>query len=531
MASNPTASEVVVNLPGRELSPVTIRVVAGELHKTATEGEGALIHAAAPLYVRGGIVRPVVDAVPAAHGHLTQIPRLVSVDADLLVDWLSRSACWEKFNQRKNDFVPTDPPRAVAATILARDGEWRLRKLTGITTTPTIRADGTLVVEPGYDPQTSLLLLDPPELPPIPERPTREQALSALKQLDDLLEEFPFVDAASRSVALSALITPVVRGALPVAPMHVASAPVPGSGKSFIVDLASAILTGDRAPVLTTGRTEEETEKRLGAALLAGMPIVSIDNVNGHLKGDLLCQLIERPIISVRPLGVSKQVRIESRATTFATGNNIQLVGDMTRRAIMCSLDPNTERPELREFRGNPFEAVLCNRGKYIAAALTVCRAYIIADCPGELPPLASFEAWSRTVRSALVWLGRDDPLKTMEAARAEDPELSRLTHVLHAWHAAVGEAPRLAGSMKEMAEQRDNCGNSFAYDDLHLALLEVAEGKRGGIDTKKLGSYCARNRGRIVDGLKLASIEDTHNKQQAWKVVRTSAGSAGNGW
>jgi putative DNA primase/helicase len=39
-------------------------------------------------------------------------------------------------------------------------------------------------------------------------------------------------------------------------------------------------------PVMAAGRTEEETEKRLGAALLAGQPIINIDNVNGELGGD-----------------------------------------------------------------------------------------------------------------------------------------------------------------------------------------------------------------------------------------------------
>ena len=73
-------------------------------------------------------------------------------------------------------------------------------------------------------------------------------------------------------------------------------------------------------------------------------------------------------------------------------------------------------------------------RGKYIAACLTICRAYIVAGRPGVLPRLASFEAWSDTVRSALVWLGKADPLDTMEDVRADDPERELLGNVLRAW-------------------------------------------------------------------------------------------------
>lgn len=497
-----------------------IQARAGDIHNLATEAERALVSAGTPFYVRGGIVRPVIDEMAAAHGQRTKAARLCPVDCDTMIDHLSRAAEWTKWNERKKGLVATDPPRNVAATILARDGEWHFRRLAGVITTPTLRPDGTILSTPGYDEVTQLLLLDPPALPAIPDQPTRNNALEALAYLDKLLDEFPFVDAASRSAALSGLITPVVRGAMTVAPLHATTAPVAGSGKSYIIDLASAISTGERAPVIAAGRTEEETEKRLGAALLNGQAIVSIDNVNGQLGGDALCQMIERPVVSVRPLGVSKLVKIESRATCFATGNNIQLVGDMTRRSIICSLDPNMERPELRRFASSPFHAVIANRGKYVAAVLTITRAYAVAGYPGKLPALASFEDWSRVVRSALVWLDRADPCATMEKARGEDPVIGMLNNVLQAWHARIGSSAKAAGDVKDTAEQRDPYGN-ISNGELHDALIEVAEGKRGGIDSKTLGRFLGRHKGRVVGGLKVIGIEDTNRKQMRWKVVQ----------
>jgi putative DNA primase/helicase len=498
-----------------------IRVRPGELDILATEAEAALIQTGAPLYVRGGLVRPVVDTMPAADGRTTKVARLVPVDADTLIDHLSRAAYWMKFNARKSADVATDPPRIVAQTILARDGEWRFPALAGVITTPTLRPDGTILSRPGYDAQTRLLLLDPPKLPLISDRPSKADALVALDLLDRLLDGFPFVDEASRAVALSGIITPVVRGAMPVAPLHANTAPVAGSGKSYLIDIASAVHTGERAPVIAAGRTEEETEKRLGAALLDGQPIVSIDNVNGQLGGDALCQMIERPVVSLRPLGVSKLVKIESHATMFATGNNIQLVGDMTRRVILCSLDPNMERPELRIFGSNPFDTILANRGKFVAGALTVVRAYIVAGCPDELPPLASFEIWSRIVRSALVWLGKADPVDTMDRARADDPVMASLTAVLSGWHQAVGASSRTTGSMKEEAELLNPFGNPV-NGELRQALIEVADDRRGNIDAKRLGHFLSRHQGRIVGGLKIMPAEDdNHAKQRRWKVVQ----------
>lgn len=500
-----------------------IQIREGDIHVIASETEQALIAFDAPFYQRGGLglVRPIVDEGMASNGSPTRIARLKVVELDCLIDHMSQSAEWSKWDGRKKGLVPKNPPKDVAKIVLAREGYWQFRKITGVITTPTMRPDGTILAEPGYDARTRLLLLKPPRLPTIPPRPTRDDALQALRTLGELLEGFPFVDGASKAVAFSALITPVVRGALSVAPMHAVSAPVAGSGKSYIVDLASAISAGDRTPVQSPGGNEQEFEKRLTGAVLAGQAIISIDNVNGELGGDFLCQMIERPLVAVRPLGGSTIVQIESRASSFATGNNIRLVGDMTRRVVLCSLDPDMERPETRTFNSNPFEMVLEDRGKYIAAALTIARAYKVADYPQMLNPLASFEDWSRVVRSALVWLGCADPCETMTKARADDPVTASLGAMLATWHDVMGETGVAVGTVKERANQR-NDGGHLIHEAMHEALTAIADDKRGGIDTRKLGKECAKYKGRIINGLKLISSYDTHAKQNLWAVVRS---------
>jgi hypothetical protein len=106
---------------------------------------------------------------------------------------------------------------------------------------------------------------------------------------------------------------------------------------------------------------------------------------------------------------------------------------------VRTRLDPKIENPELKTFKGNPVPTVLADRGAYIAAALTVCRAYIVASRPHLAPRLASFEGWSDTVRSAFIWLGKHDPISSMGASRAEDPERTPLRALLTAWvHAFV---------------------------------------------------------------------------------------------
>lgn len=503
----------------------TVQIREGYLHVMATEAEQALIDSDVQFYQRSGVglVRPIVDDALASNGHKVKVARLKRVDADCMIDNLSRTVNWVKWDARKNDLAQRNPPKDVAAIILSRDGLWKFRKLAGVLTTQTLRPDGTILATAGYDEATQLLLLKPPCLPMIPDRPTREDALQALRALGGLLADFPFVDGPSKSAALSALITPVVRGAMQVVPMHAITAPTAGSGKSYIVDLASAISSGNRAPVQSTGSKEEELEKRLTGALLGGQSIIAIDNVNGELGGDFLCQLIERPRVQVRPLGGSTVVEIESRACTFATGNNIHLVGDMTRRVILCSLDPQMERPETRHFRTNPFETVLKNRGKYVAAALTICRAYAVAGYPDVLNPLASFEQWSRTVRSALVWLGCPDPVETMLKARAEDPVTASLGSLLTAWHDKFGEDGVTTGRVKDAGTDRCTHTGGLLHEALHEALAAVALDRRGSISSLALGKACGRHKGRIVNGLRLVEAgKDGHSKQVLWAVVQS---------
>lgn len=509
-----------------------IHLAAGRLPYLATEGEAAIIKAGPPIYRRGAtLVRPVIEEVDAAHGRRTRVAQLARVEAPYLRDALCRAAKWEKFNARRKAWVEADAPHDVAVTILARYGEWSFLPVVGVVSTPTLRPDGSLLAEQGYDPATRLILTAPPDLPHPPSEPRREDAEAALALLDALLDEFPFTDDAARSVALSAIITPIARGAFAVAPMHVARSPAPASGKSYLIDLAATIVIGQPCPVMAAGRTEEETEKRLGAALLAGQPLISIDNVNGTLGGDALCQAIERPVVEVRILGRSERVRIEARATTFfATGNNIVLVGDMTRRAIVATLDPQLERPELREFTGDPVADVLVDRGRYIAACLTICRAYISAGRPEPAPRLASFDGWSDTVRSALIWLGRGDPVETMEQARAEDPDLAALRALLAAWADALGTgwANRytLAAVLKMIAETHqtgtgdyhDSGEREHRFPELRDAVLNVAT-SRGRADGRLFGYWARSVKRRVVDGRRLCGQADEHGHAAQWWI------------
>ena len=203
--------------------------------------------------------------------------------------------------------------------------------------------------------------------------------------------------------------------------------------------------------MITAGKTEDETEKRLGSILFA-VADPAIDNLNGEFEGDLLCQIVERPRVQVRVLGRSETPTIETRVTLYATGNNLIVKGDMVRRTLVAELDTNLEQPELREFKDNPVDRVLADRGAYVAAVLTIAKAYLAADCPDQgLDPLASFDSWSKLVRSPLVWLGCADPKLTQDRIREEDPETQMLQRIVRSWRDAVGVGVEHAAAASDL--------------------------------------------------------------------------------
>ena len=478
---------------------------AGRLHIIASDAERALVKSGRPIFQRGEMLfRPIVMDVAASKGRTTKAAGLKEIDYHSLVDLMAQTATWQRWDARSETWVDDDPNGQAGNILLSRCGSWSFPAIAGVITTPTIRPDGTVLLDAGYDPATRLYHAKDTslDLSRLPANPTRTDAERALKLLKRLIEGFPFVGPVDRAVALSGILTPVVRGAITVAPLHAIKATTAGTGKSYLVDITSTIATGRICPVASAAKDAAETEKRLVGLMLAGYPILSLDNVNGELGGDLLCQAVERPLVRVRKLGGSDIFEIESRASIYATGNALRVVGDMTRRTLCATLDAQMERPELREFSSNPVAEILADRGRYVAACLAIVLAYQQAGCPGLLPPLASFEDWSDLVRSALVWLGEEDPCMSMEAAREEDPELSELREMAALWHGAVGTDARTLRAVVETANEHELTSMGVSPDLAHPEFLDALTrlaGDRGTVNTKRLARWLADHAGRIV--------------------------------
>jgi hypothetical protein len=492
----------------------TIRIVPGELPRIVNEAEAALLATSGlNLYQRGElIVRPALSKLRASNNRKTFAWRLIPVRQPYMIEAMMRAAEFERWDARARGFVPKDCPTQVAETYLAREGHWRLPVLLGIVNAPFLRTDGTVCDQPGYDTASELLFEpDGQGFPAIASNPTKGDATAALTYLDEtLLRAFPFVTPVDRSVALSAILTAFDRRAMANAPLHAFTAPVAGTGKSLLVDILSLLVSGQLAPVISQGRTEEELEKRLGTALLSGDTIINVDNCGRTLESDFLCQALTQQRLKIRLLGHSRQVETPVNAAIYATGNNLTIANDLVRRTLLCTIDARCERPELRHFDFNVLETIHANRGRLVAAALTALRAWHAASAPPQAEPYGSFEDWSRRVREPLLWFGRPDPCQSVGTVQDNDPARMALATVLERWKETFGVNVRRT--------QQQVMNAALVNSDLHSALVVVA-GNQSGIlvSSERLGRWLHKVEGKIINGLSL--VRD--GRQQSYWLWR----------
>lgn len=510
----------------------TVKLIAGRIKGSVDAVESALI-ARGGLYQRANSIVFVGEAPMKTHGDReVTTTRIFERGENALAEDVAEAVYLTRFDARAGCDVPVNSPSWLIRTLQQRTGRFRFPLLVGVVNAPTLRPDGTLLDRPGYDRATGLIY-DPRGVtfPKILVRPSRRDAERALATLSALIAGFPFEGPESKAVALSAILTACVRQALPTAPLHAFTAPAAGTGKTKIVDIASVISSGREAGVISQSPIEEEMEKRLSAMLLQGASAIAIDNCTAPLNGNFLCIALTQPTSLVRPLGTSKQVEVNTNAFVSATGNNLVIAGDMTRRAIVSRLDAKMERPELREFSFEPVERAKGDRPRYVAAALTILLAYTAAGAPRQSSPLGSFEEWSRLVRDALIWLGCGDPCATMEQARATDPTKQELREVMTYWAAALGTDRTTVRRLIDRANRQSSAAlpggrADYDYPDLREALLAVA-GQGGAINGKRLGRWLLAHSKQPV-GTCIIEQDGEVSGSAVWRLVDMSGKKSG---
>ena len=400
---------------------------------------------------------------------------------------------------------------------------WPFPALEAVVEAPIMRPDGTIFDTPGYDPRTRLYYrpVDGFDVRPIPAAPTEVDTRAAVRLLDEAVGEFPYEDGASAANTLALMLTPLVRQAVngPV-PLALIDKPQAGTGGSLLAETIAVISSGHTAEMLGAPRDEEEWRKQITAKLSTGATMITVDNVEGALYAPSLARALTARTWTDRVLGRSETVTVSQRATWIATGNNIQLRGDLPRRCYWIRLDARESRPWQRENFKHPdlLGWVTKNRGRLIHALLTLARAWFAAGKPKApgLPRLGSFEAWTETVGGMVAFAGIPGFLGNLAALYDKaDAGGAEWEGFLQTWWEELN-----ADKPTTVAELSKAIGGSDALKAALPGDLAEAFDKSAGSFSRKLGTALAKRAGTRYgeDGLHIERAGE-FRRAVRWKL------------
>jgi hypothetical protein len=430
------------------------------------------------LYTRGGRIVEIVQVDG----------RTVILDAtdSMVRRYLSLAANYIRYTKIGPVGVP--PPSDVTRGVIdSHPAEnWGLMPVDAIVEVPAFRPDGTIIEREGYDASSRLYYAPGPGLKNIrvPPFPTDAEVRAARELLQEPFLDFPFVDDASRTNVIAALVTlfvrPLIRGCVPALALD---AVTQGSGKTLIVKIIALVLTGQDAILHAAPKEQEEWRKKLTAVLRYGPALVVFDNLIHPLSSDALSCALTSGVYADRILGVSETVEMPVRCLIVCTGNNLRAVGDMERRVFWARQNPKVPDPENRsEFKIPELEQwVLAHRVNLIEAILTLIRAWFAAGQPRADLRRGSFDDWAQKIGGILKHAGIDHFLENRTASYAVDGDISEFGAFLLEIKEVLN-GPFLTIELVKILNDR-----TPTYGKLHEALPDWMREK-----SKDEGQFCA---------------------------------------
>ena len=422
-------------------------------------------------------------------------PRIKAATRDAVLGIAGEAARW--INTSERDGVrDVAPPRDLCGVFLAMPELWRgVPVIEGTATAPFFAEKGTLCATPGYHAAARTWLSLPanfvlPDTSPTPENIAAAKAVL----LEKILGEVAFADAASKAHAVAQIILPFVRRLIPgPTPLHLWSAPLRGSGKSYT---ASACILPFTTPTPTPEKASpEEWRKSILCELVTGPSHVFIDNIKGTLNSSALDSAITEETMRDRLTGTGEMVTAKTDCVWVATANNAELTEDAATRALVIRIDPDSENPDQREFKSDPKAFIKANRAQVCGAILTLVRAWQAAGTPKYAGPHHwRFPQWQSVIGGILETCEIEGFLDNLESERAflssggdDWAELVAL------WHEAHGEEFVTASGLLPLAEK--------------VAGVAASLGKHEGVQrARKLMSFVRGRRDRVFNGLKITA-------------------------
>ncbi len=432
---------------------------------------------------------------------------------------LARCARWKatEHTRKGERLVEVHPPIAVVHDVLATPNA-PLPVLEHVVGVAVFTPSGRLRTAPGYDPDGRTYFAPPDGLvvPDVAAHPSAaELGRASMLLLNDLLGDFCFIGPPERAHALALLLLPFFRELIDgPTPLHLIEAPSPGTGKTLLADVLLWPGLGRPVPAMAEGRDEDEWRKRITAKLVASSSVVFIDNLRRRLDSAIVSSAITAPSWEDRILGRTEMQTVPVRCAWVASGNNPALSQEITRRTVRIRLDARHEEPWRRtNFRHADLRGwIKANRGRLIAAVLTLGQAWLDAGRPGGRTGFGLFEDWSRVIGGVLGVAGVDGFLSNLDDFyRDADAEGVEIRAFFAAWWTAHRESRVAVSELVTM-------------DSLPSRVVDGGKGREDHGRSTRLGQLLSRLRDRhfkLPDG-PTVRVERSGEAQRAayWRLV-----------
>lgn len=442
-------------------------------------------------------------------------------EGDFLKMLTEHVACFhynEPTTRTPAQFNPGWPDKETIKAVMSESSAVGFPELRRVVRTPFLRGDGTVCMDEGYDPSTATVLVTGGlEVPEVTAEPSGEEARRAAKFImEEWLGDFPFESSADKANVLAAVLTPFIRGLVPLVPLCVVSGAGPGVGKNLLADNIAVLVTGEPVTPLPYVQDEDETRKQLTATFRTGAELFVYDEAH-HLKGANLARALTGRTWTDRVLGASTMVEYPNQVTWMSLGNQVFVDGDLYRRVyfVKITADERSHDKEASEYRHPNLTAwALENRPVLVCAVLTILRGWVAAGCPSfsRGATMGSFEAWDRMMSGVCAYVGYPEFLSDSKERRSE----SDLFGSYWAAHLEWLHGQPWGGSTFTTAQVRDR---AQLHADTYEAPLNLDDPLEKGYP-RRLGQSYATVQNRFFNGFKLVKAGMGHKSTIKWQVV-----------
>lgn len=475
------------------------------------------------LFVKDGVLTHVHPKTNSACSEVTVVP--VTADSlNMLLAEHTRTFKWVSGGKDNPPVRKACAPSITHLRAVVSKTYWpTVPELTGVVGTPTLRPDGSLIQDCGYDQVTGLFYGPAVQVATVPDVITDEQVRASREYVfANVFGEFCWSSAGDFANYMALLLSPMLRPYVKTTtPFGMITATTRGSGKTNLTD-AIGLLYGQTSQVLP-GRTEELQKKV--TSILAGnsSPVVVFDNLKegSTISSEILATLITKDKWDDRMLGASRNIEATNDRLWLASGNGLTVGGDMASRTVMVRLDPKMARPELRQFEMGQFSDWIRepgNREDLLWHLLILVQAWVKDGAvKDQSHTMRGFTKWAQVMGGLLAFHGLTGFLANADDLAARDTDEEEWGIFLAKWFEVFGPSEQLARQVHASAQVDWVMGTSV--DRWARCFITDEEGLTP--TPKKLGNMLHGKADRFFGKYILRKRRDTMTNSTVWWVEK----------